>query len=96
MAKVSSGEEQTGCKHWQRRSRGAGLRLGKARACDDTGKSTLGHGDKVQRAKAGRWAKRCDPDPESPQHAPPMGDSVAAAFYHIKSCPRSSGSIGLV
>lgn len=39
LGKVSSGEEQTGCTGWQRRSQSAGLSLGKA--CDSTGKSVL-------------------------------------------------------
>lgn len=48
LGKVSSGEEQTGCTGWQRRSQSAGLRLG--RACDSTGKSVLDHMDKICRA----------------------------------------------
>lgn len=96
VAKVSSGEERTGCKHWRRRSWGAGVRLGKARACDGTGEPALGRGDKVHCAGAGCWAERCDPAPNSRrQHTPPVGDSVTAAFYHVKSCPGYSGSIGI-
>lgn len=47
IGKVSSGEEQTGYKHWRRRSQSAVLRLDKARACDSVGKSVLDHMDKV-------------------------------------------------
>lgn len=65
---VSSGEEQTGRRCWQR-SQSAGLMLDKARAM---GESVLLHVDKVCRAVA----KRCDPAPDSRQHPPLMGDSV--------------------
>jgi len=45
---------------------GCGVRLGKARACNGTDKSTAGHGDMEPGAKAGQWARSCDPAPDSP------------------------------